>query len=279
MTEALATPRVLPSPIGPVIPAVDVARNIGYSRSALTHAMSKNKALFNGLKVTMEIDTTRGPQHGICLNSEGVAQLLSVLSPSGSSKSELKDRLDAYRERVFGGRANPLVPGPDPLTESLRRNAERADILISGYGYTPELARKLAMQKVVDEVGEDAFIFRGPAMLPALPETTEPVPAAGFPDADPDFERYFSMQKVAEMCHCTRNEAVNILDKEGVIAYANGIWHLTRLGERFGKAFVTYPLAPHRMNPKTVIRYSPAAVNMVRGRLSSTQAALPTAKV
>ena len=280
MTEPLTTPRVLPSPIGPVIPAVDVARNIGYSRSALTHAMSKNKPLFNGLKISMEIETARGAQQGTCLNSEGVAQLLSVLSPSGTSKSELKERLDAYREKVFGGKAMLPAAGPDSLTVSLQKQADIADILITKWGRDPEAVRRLCMAAVIEECG-DAIRYRGlftcedkTPLLPS-PEGTRCADCI-MAEADPDFEKYFSRQKVADMTGTTYDQVGNILEGQGILTYANGTYHLTKFGETSGtgKVFTHYPLAPHRMTPKKMIRFSNIAVERVRAHLSAGQSKL-----
>jgi hypothetical protein len=123
------------------------------------------------------------------------------------------------------------------------------------------------------------MIYKGPAVSAAEPQETVaalPAPLDGIEAADPDFDRTFSLQKVAEICHCTRGEAANILEAAGVIKIAHGITHLTRSGETFGKRFTTYPQAPHRLNPQIVIRYYPSAVNIVRNRLGSGQVALTT---
>jgi len=183
------------------------------------------------------------------------------------------DQLLDFRKHIVSkleaGNA-PTVPKQDPLLDSLNRNADIAEILISRYEYDAKVARSIAMANVVNEVGDAALPWKGPAALP-VPDTIPTLPD----EADPDFEKYFSLKKMCEMCRSTRDEVVNILEKERIISYTNGIWHLTGLGQQFGKTFRTYPLYPHRMMAKIHIRYSPAAINIIRGRLASKQTVLP----
>jgi len=287
VTEALAIPgvRVLPSEIGPVIPVVDIISNIGYSRSSVTKALNRHPDMFKGLTTFQPIDTRRGSQQGQCLNGAGVRNLILLLQPSAESKPDLRARVEAFKAEQYGKlEETEKAPVPDLLESSLLHYGRIGNILIKEWECPADVARRLAMAAVVEECGESAVRFRGPflgepakTVPPALPAPGQAMDSS-IEAPDPDFERYFSMQKVAEMCQCSRNEAVNILEKEGVIAYANGIWHLTRLGEQFGKAFPTYPLFPQRLTRKMMIRYSPAAVNLVRGRLNTTQTALPAAR-
>ena len=65
-----------------------------------------------------------------------------------------------------------------------------------------------------------------------------------------------------------------ILVDEGIIGYQNTHMVLTKYGHRFAKLFTVTPEAPHRMYEETRIRYSPDAVQLVRGKLASIQMAL-----
>ena len=105
-----------------------------------------------------------------------------------------------------------------------------------------------------------------------------PAPAAG-PKADPDYEKYFSLRKLAQFCQCEEKDARKILIDEGVIAYQNTHLVLTKYGERFGRLFTVTPEAPHRTYEEIRIRYSPEAVQLVRGKLASTQMRLPARAV
>lgn len=275
--------RILPSDIGPAIPVVDIAENIGYTRSALTHAINRHTTLFNGFKTFKGLDTRRGNQQGVCLNNIGVGRLLMVLSPSKINKAELKERLDAFRLKEFGkiesDESVALVPmeqlpcgeDHDPLKESLNRNADIAEILISRYEYDPVVARRIAIQNVINEIGDAALPWKGPAMLPAATEPETPPAVSLPPEADPDFDRYFSLKKISNIVHEPEDRVRNILEKEGLLSYAHGIWHLTMLGQKFGKVFITYPQWPHRTYEQKNIRWSPAAIERVKVHLAAGQ--------
>jgi hypothetical protein len=276
---------------------IDIVENIGYSRSAVTKAIRRHPGVFKGLTISQPVDTrTRGEQQCKCLNEEGIKQLIMLMEPGAQSNPDLYERVEAFKARVL--RESPVpapvamaLPEDQPhstvsLKASLLHHADIADILIERWGYSEETARRLAMAAVVEEVGDEAAIFKGPAMLPAAaPEEGTPATAAEenpkcrdciMLEADPDFDRYFSLEKVAAMCAITKVQAQNILEKQDLIAIRIGVIHLTRLAEslEIGRVFTHYPLAPHRMNPKKIIRYSPKAIERVKAALQAQQAPL-----
>lgn len=279
--------RIIQTENGPVFPVCDLVENIGYSRSAATKALSRHKKMFNGLTCSQPIDTaTRGIQQVKCLNEEGVRQFILLLTPSEEENPELCRRVELFKAQQLGKQAPPIpgiippVMGPDPLADALNRHADIADILIDRYDYPAETARKLAMAAVVQEVGDAAMIYKGPAMLTApdevlvKPAKCDPSSACFMDEADPDFEKYFSLRKVAQYTNLTEDRARNILEKTGLLHWANGIWHLTPIGQQFGKVFTTYPLAPHRMTPNKMIRWSPEAIERVKAYVSAGQSQL-----
>lgn len=285
--------RIIESEIGPVIPALDIAKNIGYTRSAITKAMErgkkKDKALFNGLTAYPRIETKHGIQPVLCLTPVGIDRLISILDPPSKSKAELCERIAAFRKSALSKSTDKSIhetipAAPDLIIMSLNRNADIAEILINRYDYDPVVAHNLAMTNVVNEVGDIALPWKGPAALPApdlFPVAEHrrwPEPALP-PEADPDFDRYFSLRKIAEIVKESEDRVRNILEKEGLLSYSNTIWHLTRVGEQFGKVFTTYPLWPHRMTEKKNIRWSPAAIERVRIHLSAGQTQLASASV
>jgi len=117
--------------------------------------------------------------------------------------------------------------------------------------------------------------YRGPASLPANEPLALPAPVSELPAADPDYDRYFSLRKLAEFCQCEQKDARKILVDEGVVAYQNNHLILTKYGERFARLFTVMPEAPHRTYTEIRIRYSPEAVQLVRGKLFGIQTHLP----
>lgn len=276
------TLRIIQTADGPVVPIVDIAAGIGYTRSAISKMLKRYPEAFNGLSVIQPVETgSRGVQHMICLTREGVDQLLIRLEPASTTKPELREKVQALKDRAFSNHHEAPLAATTPLIDSLNRNADIADILVDRYNYQPEVARSLAMAAVVEECGGPALIFKGPAMLSA-PKAEESVPALPLmscskcimSEADPEFEKYFSLRKVAEYTGLQEDRVRNILEKSGLLHWEHGIWHLTQVGKQFGKVFTTYPLAPHRMTEKKMIRWSPAAIERVKTYVSAGQAQL-----
>lgn len=274
--------RTIPSDIGPVIPIIDIVENIGYSRSAVTKTLKRHEAFFIGLTSSQSIDTRRGPQYAKCLNAEGVRRLIMLLDPSAKTNPELFKRVESFKLSVLENLGESPIPvsSPaslqgnqfqDPVLGSLRKNAERAKVLVSDYKYPEETALRLAMEAVVQECGDEARQFKGPATAPALPAPVQ----EDLPPADPDFERYHSLEKLSTYCQCSSKEAHRILEDEHVIECVNKIWRLTRYGERYGKMFECMPFFPHSRARRWMIRYHPDAVQLVRGKLMGMQLPLP----
>ena len=284
--------RIIESEIGPVIPALDIAENIGYTRSAITKAMDRgkkeDKTLFNGLIAYPRIETKHGVQPVLCFSPAGIDRLLGLLEPSPKSKAELCERIEAFRTSALlrsTGKPDPETDKPDPLIAALNRNADIAEILITRYDYDPTVAHSIAMNNVANEVGEAALPWKGPALLPDaepqedlrkdLPQCEKCNGSLG--TFDPDYDRYFSVRKIAKFTEQSEDRVRNILEKEGLTSWAHGITSLTVLGRQFGKVFITYPEWPHRTYEQKNIRWSPAAVERIRVHLSAGQTHLAAA--
>jgi len=266
--------RIIDSPIGPVIPVDEVARHIGCGRATLSNTIHKpeNRALFAPYILTVRVKGTGGYRDRLCITKDGMEELIAHMRPV--NKDNRSERIGKFR-RTLQNRKD-RVGSPD-LSDVLKRHANAADILIERWNYKPEVARSLAMTAAVEEC--PALIpYRGPASLsvnelpvdvPALP-----APASGS-QADPDFEKYHSLDDVARFAQCPRNEAHKILEDERVIECVGKVWRLTRYGERFGRMFPIYPLWPHRPDyMRWLIRYNPDAIQLVRGKLFCIQTTL-----
>ena len=269
--------RIIESEIGPVIPLVDIADQLHYTSSGLRKVVGRHPGTFQAEKVFIPIPTARGPQKGWCLTRKGMEDLILLISPGSGTKAGL---LEKRVEKFHMGPAVPALSSPqsDPVITYLKRNAEIADILVKGYGYTEEVAHRLAMQDAVNKHGEVLAPFKAPALLPAAdpqePVAYEHCESCLIKEEDPDFDRYFSLRKIAEITHESEDRVRNILEKEGLLSYHHGVWHLTTLGQKFGKVFTHYPLFPHRLTKKNMIRWSPAAIERVKVHLSAGQTSL-----
>jgi hypothetical protein len=264
MTEPL---RIIESPIGPVVPVADIARQFGRERSTITRILNKpaNKALFAGCLSTQRIATKAGSRPCVCITKTGMEELISHLRPI--NQDNLPERIGKFRETLM---KRSTVPA---LSDVLTEYGKRARALANEWDVDITVARKVLMAAAVEKYTDLAPCR---ALIPAnsspleLPEKTgsnssEPE----LPKADPDFERYYSLEKLAEYCQCSSDTARNILEKKRVIERVNGIWRLTMKGmqEPYGKMFPHMPWYPHLLVLKWAIRYHPNAVQLVRGEL------------
>ncbi len=267
MTEALT---IIDSPIGPVVPVNEVAKSIGYSRSAISNAIHKpeNAALFAPFILTVRVKGKAGYRDRLCIAKAGLDELISHLRPI--ERDGLPARIATFRAAQMQKNTFSAPPLSDILTEY----GKRARALSSEWGVDPGAAQRVTMADAVEKY-PDLMPYRAlvgpveeaPKNVPALPAPAQD----DLPKADPDFEKYYSMEKLAAFCQCSRDEAHNILEKESVIECVNKVWRLTRYGARFGKMFPHYPLFPHRMTERWMIRYNPEAIQLVRGKLFGTQ--------
>lgn len=135
MTEALTVSgvmiRLIQSNIGPVIPVIDLADKIGYSRSSLSNIIDKNAELFEGFTIYETLETNGGPQRFLCVNSTGADRLILLMKPS-KNRREIFERVEAFRAHAFGQLAEskreivqvPTGPVLDTELQQARRIAE-----------------------------------------------------------------------------------------------------------------------------------------------------------
>jgi hypothetical protein len=88
MTDAQKDCRLIQSPIGTVIPIVDLIALLGYSRSAIDKARKDHEGKMSPCETFVILQTSGGPQSFLCLNRAGVDYLLLYIHPSKSRMSD-----------------------------------------------------------------------------------------------------------------------------------------------------------------------------------------------
>ena len=268
--------RIIESDIGPVVPVIDIARQFNRDRSTITRILSKpeNEPLFAGCLSTQVIATKAGKRECICITKAGMEELIAHLRPV--NRDNLPERIGKFRKALMD-RNTMVTPA---LSEILTEYGRQARALATEWGVDLPVAQRVVMATAVERFPDltpyRALVGAGDKPHDAIQEL--PAPAAG-PKADPDYEKYFSLRNLAQFCQCEEKDARKILIDEGVVAYQNTHLVLTKYGERFGRLFTVTPEAPHRTYEEIRIRYSPEAVQLVRGKLASTQMRLPARAV
>ena len=265
--------RVIESEIGPVIPLVDVAHSVGRDRSAITKALHKpeNASLFVGLLSIQAIRTRAKTRMCQCITKAGMDILIPLLRPI--NRDNMPQRIATFRAAQMQKNTFSAPQLSDVLTEY----GKRARALSSEWGVDPGGAQRVAMADAVEKYPDLTpyrnLVGSGDKPHDAIPE----LPAPDLPKADPDFEKYFPLPKIAEMCKIDESTARRILEDEGIIGFENKHTTLSTRGalEDFGRVFTCYPYFPHRMTPRGHIRYnSDKCCHLIREKLFGIQAPL-----
>jgi len=237
MTEVpipLDAVRILPSVLGPVIPAVDIALAIGYHRSAITKMMAGHPDMFKGLTSTQPIDTgSRGQQPAVCLNSKGVRNLVLLLQPSAKKRPALYARVEDFKAaayRKIGAPDEPAAiaaPIPDLPAELIEARS-----IAEACQKSPEVFQAAILRK-----------HGKPELADALQ-----VPAA--PSLIHGERGWYNASQLAEMCGIDRAEYVNnYLHNHGWIyrdAAEGRVWRLQPMAMDHGREYWFEAPSGHR---------------------------------
>jgi hypothetical protein len=167
MTDALAVinspapMRILDSPIGKVIPVIDIVDYIGYSRSAITKAMKVWEGKISPHKIFLPLETTGGTQHVLCLDRMGVDYLFLFIRPSKSRMSV--DQLMEFRKSTMD-KMGAAKPEPD------RQPAIDTELLV---------AKHLSEQTGGDLVAFQAIALKKCGMEEYIPALKQPSMISG----------------------------------------------------------------------------------------------------
>ena len=216
--------RVIPSAIGPVIPVVDIAENLGYTRSSITNTITKNKELFEGFTSNEALPTIGGIQVFLCMNSTGIERLILLLRPM-KNRAELCQRVESFRAKAFGKLAEQKVgPAPPNPDAALKASLSTARLLATETGGDLAAFQRIALEKC--GLGDWA---------PAL----STVPKHGEPG-------WYNPTQLGEMCGLTA-EQVNAYLYNTAFQYREGrIWRLNPTGEMHGKEYIFEATSGHR---------------------------------
>jgi hypothetical protein len=133
MSEAVTTQspamRIIESPIGPVIPVIDVADMIGYSRGSITKAIKEHEGKMSPCKTFITLPTPGGPQQFLCLNRIGIDYLFLFIHPAKTRMSD--DEYIEFRKSILlkmdvgkPDARKPVIPAIDTELQNARHLAE-----------------------------------------------------------------------------------------------------------------------------------------------------------
>jgi len=246
--------RILPSGIGPVIPVVDIADMIGYSRSAITKAIKDHEGKMSPCKTFIPLPTTGGEQQFLCLNRTGIDYLFLFIHPSKSRMND--DEFIDFRKTILDKTDN----NGHAVTET-----------------SPDIRSELQQAKELAEVcGKPAEIFQAVVFKKhQMPEFAEVLQASG-PITPSASERGFWMtpRDIGRECALSAQQVNQYLYNNNFQYPEGPIWRLTEKGEIYGEEF---PFTTVYKHTEIRIRWhrSILVASRLKRPISENQLALP----
>ena len=209
--------RILPSPIGPVIPVADLEEMIGYSRSAINKALKDYKEKIDPCKTFLSLPTPGGPQQCACLNRTGVDYLIILIHPS-KARMDL-DKLVEFRRAIFAKMDCGELPGHADVDLEIREARRLADLTDGD----PRAFQAAALRKCGMPEYAEALLKSGPAVIHG---------EAG----------WYSPTQLGKRCGLTGKEVNSWLYNHGYqyperYGGEDRIWRLQPKGEPFGREY------------------------------------------
>jgi prophage antirepressor-like protein len=254
------------------IPIVDIAEAWGLDRSNVTKIIKRNAEVFAGLSTVVDIMSPNTLPSDIignslkCVNEQGVYVLALKVSAGRIKDKEVKKTIIRFQkwvpELIQQFRKGELV-SPTQLqkpVDILNRELDLADLLIKRSGMPKEIAHSMAIVLAGDKAGMDLHCYS--TYLKA--QTTQlQLPAASHEDIV-NYDKHFSITKVAAALKLPIDKVRNVLESLNIIYFENGIWKLTAHGEQYGKMFMVTPGYPYRTTQKAYIKYNPLLIDLLK---------------
>lgn len=262
----------------PWIPIVDISEAWGIDRSNPTKIIKRNREVFTGLSTVVDVTSPATSPSDIignslkCVNEKGVYVLALKVSAGRIKNKEVKERIIRFQkwvpELIQQFRKGEIIQNNQikKPVDILNEQLDIAESIIKRTEIPKGQAYAYAIILAGDKAGIDlqcyATYFSAQTKQNLLPEPVIEV----LPEDIADYERHFSLKKVAESQGIQKpeNEIRNLMERLGIIYRENNMWHLTREGEKYGKVFFITPGAPYSTARKPWIKYNPTLIKLLR---------------
>jgi hypothetical protein len=262
LVPAGQTVRVIPSEIGPVIPVVDIAESIGYSRGSITNAITKNEAAFRGYTSFQALQTPGGNQQFLCLNQTGIERLILLIRPA-KKKGDLCERVETFRVKAFGRMEQKKEIAQTPIIDE---ELVRARHLAEQTGGNLAAFQKIALEKC--GYGDYAPALQVPALVHGEPgwfNVTQLVAMCNDPLLNPERLNWYLANNPKD----PERRPFQYRDE-------NHLWRLTPLGMEHGKEY-WYTAPSQHQEIRIAWRESVLYASGLKRPISSDQTALARA--
>ena len=230
--------RIVQGENGPMIPLVDIAVGIGYSKQAINQLYERNLELLKDDSqdnVMITGDQVTATPH-ICLTRDGVIGLLMKTNYQRIKDSAKREKILSFQKwakttlgKVMEGTLQSSHPMLPPLSDALKEELARAEAM-KIVGVDVGLAASVCMAKLEDEYSTDLSYLR--------------VLLTRKDDRD---IAYLTATAIGKKFELSAQSVNNILESSGYLKHnvrmkkTGGqakIWNLTDKGKRFGEIHI-----------------------------------------
>jgi hypothetical protein len=253
----------------PMIPVTDIVTALGYDRGNISRLMKRNADLFTPYKGLVNITTPGGVQEMICLDDTGVVALLLKMDYSRIKQPGFRKKVLEFQHwsfttlrKLMKGEIQTTLPVSKVGTiDTINHYLDIADIAVKRSGVPKEIAHAQAWALANTDTKLDLTMTIS-SYIKA--QTTQlQLPAASHEDIV-NYDKHFSITKVAAALKLPIDKVRNVLESLNIIYFENGIWKLTAHGEQYGKMFMVTPGYPYRTTQKCYIKYNPLLIDLLK---------------
>lgn len=260
-------------------PLVDLAEAWGTNRKTLDSITIRNDEVFKDYVVVWnvaypnekQIESKNLNNYLKYVNEQGLYMLMGKVIAGRLKDPEAKKRIIRFQKKVpellraiRAGEAI-VVPTKQILIspkETIKELLDVADLIIERCNVPKEIAYSQALTLAGNQTKlELATTLAGYIKAQTTKQIRLP---EAIPEDVVDYERHHSITKLAGFLKLPVDKVRNVLESLNVIYFENGIWHLTKYGEKFGKKFMVTPGYPYSSRQRAYIKYNPDCVELLK---------------
>jgi prophage antirepressor-like protein len=265
------------------IPVVDLADAWEVDRTTLTKIINKNPEIFKTLSTVIELpsskEITSVPQsvnNSLRLVNERGTVILALKVSAKDLKNPLaKEKVIEFQlwvpqiiQDLRKGMVVLAAPQQVHTTyvqrpvDILNEQLDVADVLVKRVGVGKEQAHAYAVILAGEKAGTDLQCY---ATAIRAKSGTQLQLTEAIPEDQAAFQSHYSRRQIAGFLKLTEDKTRDLLEDKKIIVRTNGIWHLTKFGEQFGRVFMITPQYPYISAQEARIKYNNKLMEYLKG--------------
>lgn len=253
-----------------MIPVLDITNATSLDRGNVSRLLKRNEKFFKEYQGIVKITTPGGVQSLTCLTRDGIMGLLFKVDAARAkdeTKQDLIIEFQHWATEILGKhKVNQEIQIQLPITkqstlDNINHYLDMADLAIKRSGVPKDIAHSMAWA-LAGEYTQNELATAVSGYIKA--QTKQLSLPEAIPTDVADYESHYSITKVAGFLKLPVDKVRNVLESLNVIYFDNGIWHLTKKGEQYGRMFMITPGYPYSSRQKAYIKYNPMALELLK---------------